>query len=148
MKNVPFHILLADDDESDRFLFREALDELEIDAVVNTVNDGVQLMDHLTQPEAPLPNLLFIDLNMPRKNGLECLKEIRANERLKDIPVAIYSTSAFEKDVDETFANGASVYIKKPDDFGALKQVLDKAVVAADKPRNKPLERADYLLRI
>lgn len=148
MKNEPIHILLADDDESDRLLFKEAFEELKIKTIVHTVNNGMQLMDYLTKKNTPLPHLLFLDLNMPRKNGLQCLKEIRSNKDLKDISIAIYSTSASEKDIDETFRNGANVYIKKPNDFNLLKQVLDKAVMAAWQYQEPPFNREYFLLRI
>jgi len=148
MKNAPLHILLADDDEGDRLLFKEAFEELKIKTIVHTVNNGMQLMDYLTKKNTPLPHLLFLDLNMPRKNGLECLKEIKSNKNLKDISIAIYSTSASEKDIEETFRNGANVYIKKPSDFNMLKQVLDKAVRAAYQYQEPPFNRANFLLRI
>ena len=148
MNDTPLHILHADDDESDRLLFKEAFEELEIKTIVHTVNNGKQLMDYLTKKGARLPHLLFLDLNMPRKNGLQCLKEIRSSKKLKEISIAIYSTSASEKDIEETFMNGANVYIKKPNDFGALKQVLDKAVVAAYAYQALPFNKANFLLRI
>jgi CheY-like chemotaxis protein len=71
MESASLKILLADDDENDRLLFKEALEELKINCIVHTVNDGIQLMDYLTKKNAALPHLIFIDLNMPRKNGLE-----------------------------------------------------------------------------
>ena len=148
MNNPPLHILLADDDESDRFLFREAFSELNIKTLVHTVNDGVQLMEYLAQADTPLPHLLFLDLNMPRKNGLECLREIRMDEKLKNISIAIYSTSSSERDMDEAFRNGANVYIKKPSDFSELKQILDKAVMTAYLYEEPPFNRANFLLRI
>jgi CheY-like chemotaxis protein len=148
LENDPLHILLADDDESDRLLFKEAFEELKIKTIVNTVNNGIQLMDYLTKKNTPLPHLLFLDLNMPRKNGLQCLKEIRSNKDLKDISIAIYSTSASEKDIDETFHNGANVYIKKPNNFSMLKLVLEQAVMATVQYQSPPFNRANFLLRI
>ncbi|MBK5283826.1 MAG: response regulator [Bacteroidia bacterium] len=148
MENEPIHILLADDDESDRMLFKEAFEELEIQTIVHTVNDGKQLMDYLTKKGTRLPHLLFLDLNMPRKNGVQCLKEIRSNLKLKNISVAIYSTSASEKDIEETFQSGANVYIKKPNDFSVLKQVLDKVVMTAYVYEVPPFNKANFLLRI
>jgi CheY-like chemotaxis protein len=109
LEHEPLHILLADDDESDRLLFTEALSELKFKSIVHTVNDGRQLMELLNTTTHPLPHLIFLDLNMPRKNGLMCLKEIKSNKKLKDISIAIYSTSDSEKDIDETFLNGANV---------------------------------------
>ncbi len=82
-------ITLADDDEDDRMFFTDAFEELKINTVVNTVNDGVALMDFLNHPETVLPNIIFLDLNMPLKSGIECLKEIKANPKFKDIVIAI-----------------------------------------------------------
>lgn len=148
MENEPLHILLADDDESDRLLFKEAFAELKLDTIVRTVNDGVQLMEWLNRENIRLPHLLFLDLNMPRKNGLECLKEIKRNEKLKAVSIAIYSTSDNQKDMDETFLNGANVYITKPNDFNTLKQVLEKAVMTTHQYQDKLMKRENFLLRI
>ncbi len=148
MENTPLHILLADDDESDRFLFKEVFEELSLKTIIHTVNDGIQLMDYLGKKNAPLPHLLFLDLNMPRKNGLECLKEIRSNEKLKDISIAIFTTSASDRDLEETFYNGANVYIKKPNNFSALKQVLEKAVTATHVYQEKPYNKDSFMLRV
>lgn len=148
MQNEPLQILLADDDESDRLLFKEAFAELKVNSIVQTVNDGVQLMEWLNRKNIRLPHLLFLDLNMPRKNGLECLKEIKSNEKLKAISIAIYSTSDNEKDMDETFRNGANVYITKPNDFNTLKQVLEKAVMTAYQYQDQLMKRENFLLRI
>ncbi len=148
MEKEPLHILLADDDESDRLIFREAFAALKIKTIVSTVNNGVQLMERLNSEDNRLPHLIFLDLNMPRKNGLECLKEIKGNERLKDISIAIYSTSDNEKDIEETFLQGANVYITKPDNFNTLKKVLEKAVVSAYQYEDQSMIRENFLLRI
>ncbi|WP_425433047.1 response regulator [Flavobacterium album] len=120
--------MLADDDEDDRLFFREAFEEVKINYEFSTFNDGEQLMDHLYEPENQLPDIIFLDLNMPRKSGLECLREIRSDERLKKISVAIYSTSSSEQDIEDTFVSGANVYIKKPNDFNMLKKILSDVV--------------------
>jgi CheY-like chemotaxis protein len=148
MENTSLKILLADDDESDRLLFKEALGELKINCIVHTVNDGIQLMDYLTKKDAALPHLIFLDLNMPRKNGLACLKEIRNNGKFKEISIAIYSTSASKNDINETFSNGANVYIKKPSDFNILKQLLAKVVSSAPLYQNPSFNIETFLLRI
>ena len=148
MNNEPLHIILADDDESDRLLFKEAFEELKIKTIVNMVNDGVQLMNYLTTHNTPLPHLLFLDLNMPLKNGLACLKEIKSIDKLKNISIAIYSTSATEKDVEETFLTGANIYIKKPNDFNILKQLLEKAVMATYMYQDPPFNKENFLLSI
>lgn len=148
MNIEPFHILLADDDEGDRLIFKEALEELALKPIVHTANNGMELMAYLTKKNARLPHLIFLDLNMPRKNGLECLKEIRGNEKLKDISIAIYSTSANEKDIEETFRNGANIYISKPGDFNILKKLLYKAVATTHLYQGNSFNRANFLLRI
>lgn len=148
MNNEEFLILLADDDEGDRILFTEAFSEIKFKTVVRTVNDGIQLMDWLNNEGIPLPHFLFLDLNMPRKNGLECLMEIRSNERLKDIFVAIYSTSNNEKDMEDTFFYGANVYITKPNNFNTLKEILYKALAATLIYQGNTFNRSNFLLRI
>lgn len=122
------HIMLADDDEDDRLFFKEAFKEVKIQYILSTFNDGVVLMDYLNVKENPLPDIIFLDLNMPRKGGLECLKEIRQDKRLKNISIAIYSTSSSDQDVEDTFVAGANVYIKKPNDFARLKKILTDVV--------------------
>lgn len=129
MRPSPLHIMLADDDEDDRLFFKEAFEEVKVEHKITTFVDGVQLMNHLQQPENPLPDIIFLDLNMPRKSGVECLKEIRADQRLKEITVAIYSTSSSEQDIEDTFVSGANVYIRKPNDFSMLKKVLSDVVL-------------------
>lgn len=124
----PMHILLADDDEHDRLFFSEAITELKMDNKLTLFKDGNGLMDYLVLPDIKLPHILFLDLNMPGKTGIDCLKEIRANNRFKDVSVAIYSTSSSEKDIEDTFTEGANIYIKKPNDFTALKKVIKEVV--------------------
>jgi CheY-like chemotaxis protein len=148
MEIEPLRILLADDDESDRLLFTEAFAELKIKTIVHTVNNGIQLMERLYLKDLRLPNLIFLDLNMPVKNGMECLKEIRSDEKLKDISIAIYSTSDNEKDLEETFINGANVYITKPAKFEKLKEVLEKAVLTAFLYKDKSMDRENFFLKI
>ena len=118
------NICLADDDEDDRLFFTDAFDELKINTKVSTFNDGVELMNYLNDDASILPNVLFLDLNMPKKNGVECLLEIKQNERFSDIAIAIYSTSSSEEHIEETFVNGANIYIKKPNDFENLKDTF------------------------
>ena len=84
---APFNILLADDDIDDRFFFSKALKEIPISTNLTTVHDGEELMHYLEKNSKSLPNILFLDLSMPRKTGFECLYEIKDNEKFKDIPI-------------------------------------------------------------
>ena len=124
----PLRILLADDDEDDRTFFSEAIAELKMSNQLTLFNDGKDLMEYMNNPESSLPHILFLDLNMPYKNGLDCLKEIRSDSRFKNISVAIYSTSSSEKDIEDTFVEGANIYIKKPNNFLELKRVIKEVV--------------------
>jgi CheY-like chemotaxis protein len=148
MQQDTLHILLADDDEDDRLFFKDAFEEIKIKTVVQIVNDGVELMNYLNDEEHSLPHLLFLDLNMPRKNGFECLEEIRTSKRLKSLTVAIYSTSGSEKDIEETFVKGANVYIKKPNDFSTLKKVLSEIITVNWQYHTSGLNKENFLLSI
>ena len=142
------HILLADDDEDDRVLFTHALNELKMDIIVHTVKDGFELMDYLEKKANDLPQLLFLDLNMPRKNGFECLKEIRSNLKMTEMAIAILSTSLAEKDIEETFLSGANVYINKPKNFDDLKSVLNKVVFTVRSYQYALYDKSNFLLRV
>ncbi|MBK6283602.1 MAG: response regulator [Draconibacterium sp.] len=146
MHNQPISILLADDDEDDRLIFKEAFDAVKMKTVVNTVNDGMELMEYLTDDRNTLPHILFLDLNMPRKTGMECLIEIKRNDNLKEIAIAIYSTSASEQDIEETFVKGANVYIKKPSDFTTLKNLLEEIIKMNWQYQTSGLNKDNFLL--
>lgn len=122
------HILLADDDKEDCLFFQEALEELSISTKVTTVHDGEQLMFMLTEVSFELPHVLFLDLNMPRKNGFTCLVEIKNDVRLKSLPVIIFSTPCEQDVADQLFDCGAYLYICKPTDFSKLKNVISQAL--------------------
>jgi CheY-like chemotaxis protein len=126
-------LLLADDDQDDCLFFKDALEELPIETTLKTVHNGEQLMEFLTDDtiEPPPPHVLFLDLNMPRKNGFECLAEIKHDDKLRPLPVIIFSTS-FEQDVvNLLYKKGAHYYIRKPADFAQLKKVIHQALLLA-----------------
>ncbi|MGC4058605.1 MAG: response regulator [Chitinophagaceae bacterium] len=148
MQKEPIHVLLADDDVDDRLFFKEAFEEIKIKTNVQIVKDGMELMKELNRPDAKLPHILFLDLNMPRKTGMECLKEIKENDKFNDIAIAIYSTSASEQDIEQTFVNGANVYIKKPNDFGTLKKILTEIITVNWQYHTSGLDRSNFLLSL
>src|SRR6186713_977927 len=127
MEEIKNRLLLADDDVDDCIFFKEALEELPFTSSLTTVNDGVELMQLLKRSNN-LPDMLFLDLNMPRKTGYECLSEIKSDDKLKNLPVIIISTS-FEHDVvNSLYKEGADFYLCKPGDFSVLKQRIYSAV--------------------
>ena len=148
MEKEYIHIILADDDEDDRMFFTDAFDELKINTKVQTFINGAELMNYLNEDTCILPNVLFLDLNMPKKNGIECLLEIKENERFKDIAIAIYSTSSSEEHIEETFVNRANIYIKKPNDFATLKKVLSDVVTLNWQYHTSGLNKDNFLLRM
>ncbi|HMJ69024.1 MAG TPA: response regulator [Cyclobacteriaceae bacterium] len=126
-KSPFYNILLADDDNDDCLLFTDALNDMPLVTQLTTVRHGEELMLHLHAKEE-LPDLLFLDLNMPRKNGFECLIEIKQSEKLSAIPVIIFSTS-FEPDiVKRLYRNGARYYICKPNAFDHLVILIHRAI--------------------
>lgn len=148
MQNDYIHLILADDDEDDRLFFTDAFRELKMNTKVNTFNDGVELMNYLNKEDALMPNVLFLDLNMPKKTGIECLIEIKANTKMSGIAIVIYSTSASEEDIEKTFVLGANIYIKKPGDFKKLKKVLSEVVSINWQYHTNSLNKDNFLLRL
>lgn len=123
------NILLADDDFDDCIFFKEALGELIISTELTTVHDGEQLMQLLTNEKNELPHVLFLDLNMPRKTGFECLAEIKQNSKLKELPVVIFSTSFEQEVVNLLHKNGAQYFIRKPPVFLEFKEIILHALL-------------------
>ncbi|MDB5271827.1 MAG: response regulator [Chitinophagaceae bacterium] len=117
-------VLLADDDMDDRMLFADAISDLKLDIDLQMVNDGAELMNYLLTSAMIIPEILFLDLNMPRKNGFECLDEIKKSPSLKDIFIIIYSTTESQKEIDDVFNQKANLFIKKPNSFTELKNIL------------------------
>jgi CheY-like chemotaxis protein len=121
------NIFLADDDPDDRLFFAEALKEIPLTLETSEFEDGVALMRNLHSDEK-LPDVIFLDLNMPMMNGFECLSDIRADEKFKNIPIIIYSTSFLEKEVEQLHKMGASGYLRKPSSYNQLKTLVYKCV--------------------
>jgi CheY-like chemotaxis protein len=126
-------IILADDDSDDCLLFKEALDELGVQFELTCVAEGEKFMSLLKQWGKNFPQVMFLDLNMPRKNGMECLLEIKKEERLKNIPVVIISTSYNPEVAKVLYNNGAWHYIQKPRTYEKLKLMLNKVLEAVLK---------------
>jgi CheY-like chemotaxis protein len=142
------NIALADDDEDDRLFFQEAIEMVPIRTKLSLFNNGRELMDYLNLPNIVLPNLVFLDLNMPIKNGMQCLREIRANPLLKEVSIAIYSTSSSEQDIEDTFVNGANIYINKPSSFLSLREAIEKVLQIKWQYHTSNLNRENFLLRV
>ncbi|MCK0159169.1 response regulator [Allomuricauda sp. F6463D] len=121
------NIFLADDDEDDRLFFVEALEEIPLDIETSEFSNGVGLMRNLYSDEK-LPDVIFLDLNMPMMNGFECLSDIRNDEKFKKLPVVIYSTSFHEEEVERLKNMGATGYLRKPTSYNQLKTLVYKCL--------------------
>jgi CheY-like chemotaxis protein len=127
----PIVILIADDDAEDRMLIHEALDESRLKNQIQFVENGEELMDYLhnqgkysKRDDYPTPGLILLDLNMPKKDGREALKEIKADDNLRLIPIVVLTTSKAEEDILRTYDLGVSSFITKPVTFSALVDVM------------------------
>lgn len=139
-------VLLADDDKDDCLLFQEALEELPLSTHLTIVHDGDQLMKLLLTKTNQLPHVLFLDLNMPRKNGSECLSEIRGNKELSQLSVIIISTSSEQEIVNLMYKKGAQYYIRKPSEFSLIKNVIYQALTNIAARDFEQPEKKDFVI--
>ena len=124
----PIEILLVEDDDDDVLLMQKALEQDRILNRMHRVEDGVEALEFLRRQGrfefAPRPDLVLLDLNMPRKDGREVLKEVKEDEDLKRIPVVVLTTSDNENDIAKSYEYQANSYVTKPVDLGKFKHVI------------------------
>lgn len=142
------HIILVDDDVDDLSLFREAIDSLDIRTELTLFASGGKMMDYLDLPGKPIPDLVFLDMKMPLINGMDCLKEIRKRPEWEHTSVAIYSSFSEEKAIEDTFMEGANIYIEKPGSLKELGRVLEKVLKIKWQYHTSNLDRSNFLFRI
>ncbi|MEO5890301.1 MAG: response regulator [Ferruginibacter sp.] len=123
-----WHVLLADDDKDDCLLFKDALDELPLSVHFTVLHNGEMLMQLLNDNKEERPDILFLDLNMPRKNGFQCLSEIKQHEELKGLAVVILSTYFDQVVIDQLYEQGAQYCVRKPNEFSKLKKAIEQAL--------------------
>jgi len=142
------NILLADDDTDDCFFFKEALDELLLSTNLTVVNDGEQLMQLLISETNEFPDVLFLDLNMPRKNGFECLSEIKLSKKLNQLPVIIFSTSFEQEVVNQLYQNGAQYFIRKPSEFSQFKKIIQQSLALIAQENISQPTRENFVITV
>ena len=120
----PLHILFTDDDSDESYLFNEALEHSGLDVVLSYANDGNSLLSFLKCN--PLPDVVVIDINMPHKDGLEALAEIRNQPEFSTLPLIIYSTTTNKNIIDSSYQKGANLFVVKPDNFDGMVTVVKK----------------------
>lgn len=128
-------ILVADDDPDDRLMFKDSFEETGMHNTVHFVNDGEELLDYLMRrgtyaslTNVRLPGLILLDLNMPKKDGREALKEIKGNPSLRQIPVVVFTTSKAEEDICRSYELGVNSFICKPLSYDVLVKTVKSLV--------------------
>lgn len=141
------HVFITDDDEDDRLLFQEVVKELPYLVHLSMARDGEEAITMLNQLQE-LPDVLFLDLNMPIKNGLDCLQEIKQSKKLKTLPVIIFSTSSYPRTINQTYDAGAHLYIRKPNDFLSFKRSIQYVLSVNWKEKFSPPPREEFVLTL
>ncbi|MBP1839850.1 response regulator [Formosa algae] len=139
-------LYLADDDETDRTFFQEAFDTIISDINVISFDNGVTLMDNLLNENNPLPQAIYLDLNMPLMNGIECLSDIKNEIKLQNIPIFIYSSTIDSSVIDQLQNNGANLYLVKPNSFDRLVSTLRHSLDYLESYCNKKIVLFDKFI--
>ena len=116
--------LLADDDADDKTLFCEALSEIDPAIVCHTASDGREALEILSEQRTKKPSIIFLDINMPVMDGWQCLGKLKEHSDHKDIPVIMYSTSSYQRDIEQALEGGAFCFFTKPSDYRELRSIL------------------------
>lgn len=145
MKSFTHRIYLVDDDAEDRLLFADALTMLNQPVVLTELTDGAELIEILANPIASKPDVIFLDLNMPRMSGYDCLESITRSPEFQDVRIVVLSTSSNYETVFNAYAAGADFFAIKPSDFGSYPKLIQKALDARWTLEN-PRSKATFLL--
>jgi CheY-like chemotaxis protein len=142
------HILLADDDHDDQELFQEILNELKVNTMVTVAVTGGHMLIMLENfPTASLPNLIFLDINMPCQSGIDCLSKLRSTPRYNDIRIIMWSTSTADADIDNCYSRGANLYLPK-DVFFKLPADRKEELIGNYKHYCEPRTREQFVVQL
>jgi CheY-like chemotaxis protein len=136
-------LLIADDDADDQFILKEVIHEFSKGIETKTVFNGNELMEILKK--ISLPDLVFLDLNMPMKDGFQCLSEMRSNDKYKSLPVIVFSTSNNDKDIDFCFEKGAEMFCTKPWSMDGYKELIHSLLMVDWKKFTRPATKAEFI---
>jgi CheY-like chemotaxis protein len=123
--NKRLHVFIADDDPEDLEFFEMALKEISERVKITTAKNGRELLDFI---QIVIPDIIFLDINMPCMNGIDCLAELRQVRHLEHVPIIMYSTATKAEHIDKSYSLGANLYIKKPVYFAAIKEELSRVL--------------------
>ncbi|WP_434035285.1 response regulator [Formosa sp. 4Alg 33] len=148
MIEEPLLIYLADDDAEDRELVVDVFKDIRPSISITEFDNGVTLMDNLLNPAKPLPQAIYLDLNMPLMNGIECLHDIKDEKKLRDIPIFIYSNNLETTKIEALQEKGANLYIVKPNSFQNLKVLLSKSLLYLESIKADPTFPWEFVLTL
>ena len=146
--NEKILVFLVDDDDYDCEVFEDALNVFYVNHTLKIFNDGPSVLSHLLTLENNLPDLIFLDLNLPKMSGIDCLKEIRKEKHLQQLSIAIYTTSATATDMEATFTAGANIFITKPSQFPELIKILKHVFDINWQYQFSGLDRDNFLIAL
>jgi CheY-like chemotaxis protein len=141
------HLLLVDDDEEDCDLFSEAIKMVNPHIKSTIIQNSSNLLNSLKKLSNNLPDIVFLDLNMAGKDGIQCLDEIKTTPLFSEIPVIIYSTSAYRDHLDTTYKKGANLYIQKPDTFSGIQKILKRVLAISPADLHLQPSKQNFLFR-
>lgn len=136
-------ILFVDDDLDESYLFNEALEYCKIDFEMVKAYDGNHLISYLHNND--FPDVVIIDINMPNKDGLEALAEVRSHEKFKDLPLIMYSTNKNEESINNCYERGANMFVVKPADFDGMVQVVNR-IISIDWKKPPKMSREEFVV--
>lgn len=146
-QNIPdMHVLFVDNDQDDKELFIEAFNAIDPSLKITTTNYAPDLFTKFEDLKYDLPDLIFLDMNMEQKHGLDCLDEIKTIDWLNDIPVIMYSTSVQPSQVQSTYEKGASMYVQKPSSFEEMKSTFSKILSLPTEEYFPQANRENFLM--
>lgn len=141
-------VILVDDDEGNRIVFKKILKELKIGVKIQSFGNGENLMEYLNSQEALVPEILFMNYNISMKNSLECLSEIKTDFRFDNMVTAVYAENLSESEIEDVFVNGANVFIKKKEDYSAMKKVLSEVITINWQYYTSGLNRDNFIMKV
>lgn len=141
-------IILVDDDEESRTVFKNIFKQLKIGIKIQTFCNGGNLMEYLNTEEAFVPEILLMNYDISEKNGLECLAEIKADSRFDNMVVGIYSENLSESEIEEVFVSGANIFIKKREDYDAMKKALSEVITINWQYHTSGLNKDNFMMKV
>jgi response regulator RpfG family c-di-GMP phosphodiesterase len=148
MNREYLNVILVDDDEGNIVFFKNILKELKIGIKVQAFQNGSDLLEYLNSEDALVPEILFMDFDIPKKNALECLQEIKENFKLENMVTAVYSSNLSEAEVENIFVNGGNIFMKKPNDYSALKKVVSEIITINWQYHTSGFNKDNFIMKV